>query len=188
MQMRPLAKQTTKTSRDLACMVHTDGAVTSNQTLIQWLPARKTIVELLAAMPEHCTQPRAQDGHALIRVTYQSQLNVTWQGETKLLAGRTLEEAFALQNLVWCQDDERANLKLLIRGNARLSLDQLAERLHKRVKSSEFNKTDFALALLAQNPASWTVPTYIENGLLWLQDEIAPTPAVATPQAVEVAA
>lgn len=166
-----------------ACMVHVVNAVTSNQTLIRWLPARTRIADLLAVTPEDRTQPRTGNVGALVRVTYQTPIEVTWQGATASLTGRTLEEAFALENLVWCQDQERADLKLRIRGNAALVLDQLAERLHNRIKGTSFNKTDFALALLAQDPATWTVPSYIAHGLQWLQDEITPLPSRAVASA-----
>ena len=157
------------------CMVHVADAVTSNQTLIQWLPARTTIAELLGAADDQRTQTRAENGNALVRITYQTVVDVTWSAEHQLMAGRTLEEALALENLVWCQDVARADLKLRIRGGDGLTIDQLAERLHKRIKGSGFNKTDFALALLAQDPQTWIVPRYIAEGLHWLADEITPT-------------
>jgi predicted ATP-dependent endonuclease of OLD family len=171
-----------------ACMVHVADAVTSNQTLIQWLPGRQTIVELLDATPESRTQVRVEDGDALIRVAYQSPVDVRWRGATMRMTGRTLEEAFAFENLAWCQDGERADLKLRVRGSAEFDGAQLAERLHNRIKSSGFNKTDFALALLAQDPATWRVPRYIAEGLQWLESMITPSSVqVVAEQAVEVA-
>jgi predicted ATP-dependent endonuclease of OLD family len=161
-----------------ACMVHVADAVTSNQTLIQWLPGRTRIADLLAAPPEERTQARTENVHSLVRVTYQTPVVVTWQGTTATVAGRTLEEAFALENLVWCQDEQRADLKLRIRRNAVLALEVIAERLHNRIKGTSFNKTDFALALLAQDPATWTVPSYIAQGLRWLEEQITPLPVV----------
>jgi hypothetical protein len=113
------------------------------------------------------------------------QVNITWQGTTETWTGRTLEEAFALENIGWCQDKQRGDLKLRIPKNPELNVRQLAERLHKRINGSSFNKTDFALALLAQDPMSWTVPTYIAQGLQWLQDELKPLP-VPPPVAHEV--
>lgn len=166
-----------------ACMVHVADAVTSNQTLIQWLPAHRTIADLLAATSERRTQARLEEGHALIRVTYQSQVDVEWRGVSVPMTGRTLEEAFAFENLTWCQDADRADLKLRVRGNAGMDVAGLAERLHNRIKSSGFNKTDFALALLAQDPAAWTVPRYIADGLQWLEGEITPAPAPVAPLA-----
>jgi len=59
-----------------------------------------------------------------------------------------------------------------------------AQSLYRKVRTREFHKTDFALALLAHDPAAWTVPSYISEGLKWLEDQVAPPPpAVAAPQA-----
>ena len=167
-----------------ACMVQVVGAVTSNQTLVQWLPGRRVIADLLAAAPEERTQVRPEDGRALVRVAYQCEVDVVWNGETVRMTGRTLEEAFALENLAWCQNAVQADLKLRVRGGAALNVAQLADRLHTRIKGSGFNKTDFALALLAQDSRAWTVPQYVVNGLQWLQEEITPLPQPVPAQAL----
>ena len=167
-----------------ACMVQVAGAVTSNQTLVQWLPGRRVIVDLLAAAPEERTQVRPEDGRALVRVAYQCEVDVAWNGDTVRMTGRTLEEAFALENLTWCQNAEQSDLKLRVRGSATLNPAQLAERLHNRIKGFGFNKTDFALALLAQDPDAWTVPQYIVDGLQWLQEEITPLPQPGSAHAI----
>ncbi|MER0204545.1 putative ATP-dependent endonuclease of OLD family [Nitrosomonas oligotropha] len=159
-----------------ACPVLEPGAVTSNQTLIQWLPGKTMISDLLAATAEKRTQLRTEKVNSLVRITYQTQVDVTWQGVTESIVGRTLEEAFALENLEWCQDKKRSDLKLRIPKNETLSLGKLADRLHKRIKSTSFKKTDFALALLAEEPKAWAVPDYIAKGLHWLQDEVTPLP------------
>jgi predicted ATP-dependent endonuclease of OLD family len=176
------------------CMVGFPGAETSNQTLIQWLPGRMTIADLLKATAEERTQSRTESSRALIRVTYQTPVEVTWGGEKVTLTGRTLEEAFAFENLAWSQDQQRADLNLIVRRNATLNVHQLAERLHKRITNSSFKKTDFALALLSHNPTTWTVPAYIADGLLWLRDEVTPlrlpshTPAITAAETTFVAA
>lgn len=157
-----------------ACMVHVAGAISSNQTLVQWLPAMQSITELLQATPEQRTQARHQPGDALIRVTYQTAIDVTWAGQTMAMTGRTLEEAFALENLAHCQDSAWSELKLWVRGSAEMMPERLAERLHNRIKGTGFNKTDFALALLSQDPTTWQVPSYIGDGLRWLEQEITP--------------
>lgn len=43
-----------------------------------------------------------------------------------------------------------------------------------RSSAKSFSKTDFALALLAEDPSNWSVPAYIAEGLSWLETEIAP--------------
>lgn len=157
-----------------ACIAGHPGAATSNQTLLQWLPKCDTVAALWDATAEQKIQARANDNDALVRVAYQCRTDVTWGGETQALAGRTLEEAFALENLEWCQDKDRKPLQLRIAKAGEKDLATLAERIHKRVQAKSFSKTDFALALLAEDPSNWKVPTYIAEGLRWLEAEIAP--------------
>lgn len=166
-----------------ACMVHEVGALTSNQTLVKWLPGCRAIADLLAATINQRIQPRAEGGDALVRVSYQTPVEVTWQGATENRTGRTLEEAFALENLAWCQDADRKDLGLRVKGCNRLNIEGVAESLYRKVKNANFHKTDFALALLAHDPAAWKVPSYISEGLVWLEAEVAPLPP-----AVEAAA
>ena len=159
-----------------ACMVHEAGALTSNQMLIKWLPGHTTIDDLLAATAEQRTQLRDEEGGALVRVAYQTPVAVAWGGVTQVRTGRTLEEAFALQNLTWTQHLDRKDLGLRIKGSNNLEIAGIAERLYCKVKSSSFRKTDFALGLLAQEPSAWAVPNYISDGLRWLEDLVAPPP------------
>ncbi|WP_425431977.1 ATP-dependent nuclease [Halomonas korlensis] len=156
------------------CIAGHPGAATSNQTLLQWIPKCDTVSALWDATDEQKIQARTNDNDALVRVAYQCRTDVTWGGETLALAGRTLEEAFALENLEWCQDKDRRPLQLRIAKAEEMDLAKLAERIHKRVQAKSFSKTDFALALLAEDPDSWSVPTYIAEGLSWLETEIAP--------------
>lgn len=157
-----------------ACIVGTEGAVTSNQTLIRWLPKITTVAGLLGASEAARTQLPAKAGDAHVLVSYQSPVSVTWGETTGQHTGRTLEEAFALENLTWCQDAARKSLGLRIPKANTLTREQIAERLHKRVKSQSFKKTDFALALLTMDPAGWVVPAYIVSGLGWLERMVVP--------------
>ena len=154
------------------CRVETLHAVTSNQTLIQWLPKQKTISDLLAASSESKIQSRSVQTPATVKVCYQNTVTIT-RGEDSLeLAGRTLEEAFVFENLVWSQHISNKDLKLRIKPNDNLTLEILAERLHKRINGKNFKKTDFALALLTKNNDDWVVPSYIKEGLEWLNEEL----------------
>ncbi|MGV4662938.1 ATP-dependent endonuclease, partial [Burkholderia pseudomallei] len=141
-----------------------------------------TIADLLNATVEQRIQARTVASDALIRVSYQTSVNASWRGTTAAMVGRTLEEAFALENLAWCQDAARAEIRLRVRGCNKLSLEQIAQSLHRKIKSANFRKTDFALALLSQDPSAWTVPAYISEGLLWLEHEVVPhPPEIAAP-------
>jgi predicted ATP-dependent endonuclease of OLD family len=155
--------------RRASCMTTTDDAVTSNETLATWIPGIRPIVDLLD-LPDKDKCPPSGDNPGHVRVAYETRQAVEWNGERGDRAGRTFEEAFALQNLTWCQDPKQAELGLYVRKAATMSLDQLHETIHRRVKN--LDKTNFALALITANPAEWIGPRYIVEGLEWLRDQL----------------
>lgn len=155
------------------CPADTPGANTANQTLIQWLPGKSLVNELLAASPTDRLQAPTADGGAHVMVTYQCPVNVTWGTDTLELKSRTIEEAFAYENLAWCQKKEHHEVGLRWAKSSTMSLEELAAKIHKRVKGESFKKTNFALGLLASSDASWVVPAYIQRGLDWLTTHVA---------------
>ena len=167
-------------------------ALTSNQTLIQWLPKKQTVAELLTATDaEKLHQAEGGNGFK-VRVTYQVPADVTWNGTMASLCGRTLEEAFGLENAAWCQAATQRHLGLKLRGDSVTPAD-LASGLHKRVSGKSFDKTKFALGVLTELPANWNVPLYIKEGLQWLDSVVslelsAPLAEVPEPAAVAAVA
>ncbi|THU40383.1 ATP-dependent endonuclease [Niastella caeni] len=156
-----------------ACMTNEPEAITSNQTLAKWLPKKSLINDLLTAKVTDLLQVPSSTTRSTVFVTYQKETLIEWEEEKASIAGRTLEEAFALENAIWCQDKERNHLGLRFKRKPTTILD-LAEKVHNRVKSTSFNKTSFALGVLGENPEAWNVPSYIQEGLLWLTKEIKP--------------
>ncbi|WP_387692150.1 ATP-dependent endonuclease [Photorhabdus sp. RM71S] len=152
-----------------ACLPCKPEAATSNQTLIKWLPGKLTIEDLHAASDAEKTH-ELEDG-AKVRVAYQIKRNVTWNGTTDSLCGRTLEEDFGLENPEWSQATVRKHLGLIIKGDVE-NPNALAKGLHERVSRKSFDKTKFALAVLTEKEDEWDVPTYIREGLVWLKDEV----------------
>ena len=178
------AGQTPVKKSGKACLPSEPGALTSNQTLIKWLPKKQTVAELLAATDAEKLH-EAEGGNGFkVRVTYQGPTNLTWNGETTSLCGRTLEEAFGLENSAWCQAAEQQHLGLKLRGNPATPAD-LASGLHKRINGKSFDKTKFALGVLAERPANWNVPLYIKEGLRWLAEMISLDPPTPPPEATE---
>lgn len=113
------------------------------------------------------------NGLGAVRATYPCTVEINWNGETIERAGRTLEAAFAFENLDWTQHADNKDLNLRIRNPADLA--DLALRLHNKIHKDSFKKTDFALALLAKDPEVWTVPHYIAEGLQWLEETLGVT-------------
>ncbi|MGV6850806.1 MAG: ATP-dependent nuclease [bacterium] len=146
--------------------------ITSNQMLIQWIPGRTRIDELLELTAEDKTLAFGIDGLTAVRVTYPGRVNLIWGSESIQRAGRTLEVAFAFDNLEWTQQRENTDLKLRIHSREAPSLEELVQKLHNRVHRRGFKKTDFALALLTKNSDDWNVPQYITEGLQWLESNL----------------
>lgn len=152
-----------------ACLPNAPGAATSNQTLIKWLPGKLTIEDLPNASETDKTH-ELEDG-AKVRVAYQTERAVTWNGSTENLCGRTLEEDFGLENPEWSQAAARKPLGLIVKGIV-ADPSTLATGLHQKVSRKNFDKTKFALAVLTENEDAWHVPAYIRDGLVWLKDEV----------------
>lgn len=153
-----------------ACPVHTPGAVTSNQTLLQWIPSIGSIEALLDAGPDLKSPSRADGSPGLIAVAYQTYSTVKWREESHRRAGRTLEEAFTLQNLDWTQSAARKHLGLRIPRSADLSMEEMHSKIYARVRS--FDKTQFALGLISDLEPTWVAPDYIVEGLEWLTEKL----------------
>ena len=163
------------------CLPQEQGAVTSNPVLANWLPGKNSIAELLAVDAESKILTPDATRKGAIRVAYpcvvkpERKNEQNNQNEQLDCAGRTFEVAFALENLDWTQNEDNEDLRLRIKDSQSLNLEDLAQDLHKKVHSSSFKKTDFALALLAKDPDAWRVPHYIAEGLKWLESELGIT-------------
>ncbi|UDB89698.1 ATP-dependent nuclease [Xanthomonas citri pv. mangiferaeindicae] len=169
---QPSGKKKSK-QRGSTCQAHVEGAVTANQTLISWIPKKRSVAELWEVTAEQKTLSLAEGSSAAVRVAYQTKVSVTVGSATAQLCGRTLEEAFGLENADWCQAEANraVGLKLKCAPN---SPEELAEKLHDRVVGKNFDKTRFALEVLASGPLNgWKVPTYIAEGLAWLEAKVA---------------
>ena len=154
-----------------ACLPAEDEAETSNQTLIQWLPKKRLIADLLAAEIDDKVADLLGSEPAKVHVSYQMATDVTWGGGTASLCGRTLEEAFGLENANWCQENAQRSVGLKLR-TVPADASALATGLNKRVRSSSFDKTKFALQVLAADKDAWVTPSYIREGLVWLANQI----------------
>lgn len=155
------------------CFAEEPGALTANQTLINWIPQKRSVTELLEVGNEGKILALPNAAGALVRIAYQVRIPVTVGGVTESLCGRTLEEAFGLENAAWSQEKANQGVGLRLRRVA-TTPRELAQGLHKRVIGKNFDKTKFALEVLASgSEGSWKVPRYIADGLRWLEGQVA---------------
>ena len=153
------------------CLPSEGGAVTANQTLIQWLPKKRTINELYAVTCDEKAELLTGSDTAMVRIAYQVPTDVSFNGMTSKICGRTLEEAFGLENTEWCQSPDQRSVGLKLRC-AVANPTALAAGLHKRIIGKNFDKTKFALGVLARKDSDWIVPLYIKEGLEWLREQV----------------
>lgn len=150
-----------KNQKRKACKV-VDTAVSSNQTLVQWLPKEEEIKTLLSCGLDAKTDDR-------VRVSYQV------PEADKNPTGRSFEEAFILKNASAFHNhisDEGIEIKLVYETlflddlDTALSADNIVSQAYE-IAGKIKKKSDFAfdISLLKD----WKVPRYIEEGLVWLE-------------------
>lgn len=143
--------------RHKACIANTPDAVTTNAALKNFFDV--TTVQQLQALT---IQEKRKDSPARC-VVFQTEYEI----EGHKLIARTLEEDFIYQNL----SKFRAN-DLLIDIEISEDVATAHQAIYEHVKSSAMKKTDFAMQVLASG-ADWDVPSYIDEGLKWLQETCA---------------
>jgi putative ATP-dependent endonuclease of the OLD family len=158
-------------AKNEACAVNVGDITqtTSNQTLIQWLPKKSLVSEIVA-----CTEAeKIHDGK--VRVAFQTnEIGTTYYP-------RSFEEAFIEKNRkLLCSEvkitkDEKET-KIIIKNEFSLFKVRTADKL---VSETSFDlaptgsktKTNFAFDVMSfdeLNYGSWGVPHYIKEGLEWL--------------------
>jgi putative ATP-dependent endonuclease of the OLD family len=150
-----------------ACPTNTTNAETSNSTLLNWLPKKNLITDLIS-----CPEKDKFDSD-FIRVAYQIKENGSEY------VARSFEEAIINRNktfltLTYKIEEIDKSVKdsfLLLKGS---DLNKSPYEL----SPSPSEKTDFTFDLMVFNESEtklkWDVPKYIEEGLTWLaKNEIA---------------
>ncbi len=133
------------------------GALTSNASLKKFFGAN-TVQQLLALTAEQKTVKEKDRC-----VAFQIGITVEEGDNSLLMIPRTIEEAFAYNNITILRGGE-----LSIGVEVPDDLEDAYQVIFERVKSSGFKKTDFALDVLASE-SDWVTPGYIAEGLHWLE-------------------
>lgn len=159
-----------------SCRADVPLAVTSNLTLSDWHPKKRSINDLLQLSEEDKAFSLDTDGPALMRVAYQTGSKAVWKGNHHTAIGRTFEETFAYENLDWVLHDDRRPLSLVPARFDRntATFEEVVEKIYNRVNSSSFKKTEFALELMLSS-GEWQSPAYIVDGLVWLDKLVNPS-------------
>jgi predicted ATP-dependent endonuclease of OLD family len=149
------------------CKATDGGAVTSNASIKYFFNGIDLVADLSAKVEADHIQ--AND---MRFVTYQKRIEVNYVGSVHAFHGRTLEETFVYENH-----------ELFVSGDLSIGIvippdpEEFHDQVWRRIKSSTFKKTDFAMDVLALDPKvegtnPWNVPDYIAVGLRWLENRM----------------
>lgn len=148
--------------------------VTSNATLKKWHP-REESFDTLCDLPDQSKIKPSSNNSWKLRVAYQIPTRIEFPaGAFYEALCATFEDALIYENLEFFRTVDGAGLLGAAKKAITSSADgkELAERLFKAVRKRD--KGEFALELLFLDTASRGLkpPTYISEGLAWLQAEI----------------
>ncbi len=99
-------------------------------------------------------------------MTFQTDFEVVEGEDKRHMIPRTIEEALAFDNFELLRSGQ-LSLGITIPE----SLEDAYADIFKRIKSSSFKKTEFALDILAATE-DWDTPSYIVEGLQWLENRL----------------
>lgn len=150
------------------------GQVSRNATLKTWIPCKEPIDELIALPAADKVKNYAEENFSVC-VAYQCPVKVTLDataGEVSI-AANTFEDALAYENidLFKALDGDGLMGKFKEALNQHKTPDALTAAMFEALKTG--SKAEFALELLyKKDPETFKVPTYIRDGLEWLQGQV----------------
>ena len=145
--------------------------ITTNGTLINWLPQINTIDELLDLRQEK----KINDSN-LVMVTYQTPISIGINGIPTELLPRTFEDSLILTNYSafltnTSAGDYLPRVKEIL--NRAKKPSELSGQLFNEINSGSYKKAEFILELLFDaDPKTLNTPKYIADGLLWLSNTL----------------
>ncbi|MDB5576041.1 MAG: ATP-dependent endonuclease [Bradyrhizobium sp.] len=150
-----------------ACRGDTLNARTSNASLKKFCKV-STVSALLALSTD---DKRSAEKDRCIAFQIAVEINVG--GVMQSPIPRTLEEAIAYENL------SKLHAKSMSIGlDISTTWPALYQEIYDQIRSDQFKKTAFAMSLLATD-ADWTTPSYITEGLQWLEGRLCPVKTIA---------
>jgi len=145
--------------------------ISRNSTLKTWLPAKDKIDELLDVLPEAKIKP--YDDFFSVRVAYQYPIKLGNPPNQEEALSNTFEDSLVFENLSIFKTlaGDGAIKKFRDAINTHTAAADLGNAFFAILEDCK--KAEFALELLyLKEPKVLKVPTYIDEGLSWLQDQL----------------
>lgn len=147
-----------------ACRADKEGSESSNASLGFFF--REVAVSDLRELPSD----RQVLANGLCFVGFQKPVISEGYSDSDRFHGRTFEEAFVYDNLRAFID---GSLNLGIEFPPDADYEGTYQAVYEAVRLGSFKKTEFALKI-ALSEFSWNTPSYVEDGLQWLEGVVSP--------------
>ena len=142
---------------------------TSNNVLKKWHPEIEKVDDLLSFDEKE----KVYDDNFSIRVAYQTPVQVKFKEEDSEAIPRTFEDALVFENIEIFQTGDGTGLlkKFKDAVSSKDTVSELSDALFEALTTG--NKAKFALDMLySEDTAAISVPSYIRDGLKWLQNKL----------------
>ncbi len=142
---------------------------TGNDTIKTWVPKKTNLDEVLQAKSEE----KILDG--FVRVAYQYEMDVNYSGKDVKAIPYTFEDALALSNIELFKKKTSSTglLKKIAEAVEKESVTEACAAMFEALDKGS-KKAEMALELLyTTEPAELIPPTYILEGLEWLQAQLS---------------
>lgn len=162
------------------CRADTEGAVTSNASIKGLLISTGTDEEkrekkkISSLLEKPDAEKDISSGEWKCYVSYQTRVPIPFRGAGVSMIPRTFEECFIYENL---EAAMAGQINIAFELPPAAADEALYEHIYDTVKTKDFPKVEFALNQMLSEGA-WRAPAYIEIGLKWLRDILAPNAAV----------
>lgn len=147
--------------------------VTRNTTLKNWVPKKEQMDDLINLKLDEKVEKG--DQFYSVRAAYQCpvKVNLNSTGEPEEALSNTFEDALVFENLPLFKDLKGPGLITKFSDAIQISknTNDLGQAMFEDLKTGK--KAEFALEMLAlEKPDQLSVPTYIKEGLTWLQEQV----------------
>lgn len=157
------------------------GEISSNYTITQWLLKEKSLDNLLSLPFEKKELLRETPYKYPIRVAYQTPVIIDYGGDDKEAIASTFEDCLVYTNYKLFKELSIDDTGSLIKSvcdeiNSADSFETFRKKVYETLRNGKSDqKAEFALDLIyAMDPNELTIPTYIDEGLAWLQTYLDP--------------
>ena len=144
------------------------GYLTGNDTLKTWIPQIKKLDDLFEAKESK----KIKDG--FIRVAYQTEIDLKFNGKDVKAIPYTFEDALVLSNLDYFGplNDVKGLIKKMSSALKLSTINDACDKMYNALTENS-KKAEMALELLFRSdPGELNTPSYIAEGLQWLEDEL----------------